>query len=212
MNHRLPPDTQLVIFDCDGVLVDSEPIANRVMAEALSDQGWPMSGDAAMARFKGGHMHQVHAALETHLGLETSRDWIVQFDADVAQALESVQAVDGIRALIDRVHESGRDSCVASQGPHAKMAVTLRAAGLAELFTGRIFSSTDVARPKPAPDLFLHAARSCGVTPAQTVVIEDSATGVTAARAAGMGVFYLNALGQTLDGAITLRHPDALSP
>lgn len=208
---NLPPHTQLVIFDCDGVLVDSEPIANRVMAAALTREGWPMTGAESVAHFKGGHMHQVHAALETHLGREMSRDWITRFDTDVAVALELVSAVEGITALVERVDAAGLKFCVASQGPHAKMGVTLRAAGLWDHFQGRIFSSTEVARPKPAPDLFLHAAHRLGVAPDQAVVIEDSRTGVAAARAAGMNVFYLNAAGETVEGATTLTHPDRLS-
>ncbi len=207
----LPAGTRLVIFDCDGVLVDSEPIANAVMAKALTAQGWPMTAAQSVARFKGGHMHQVHAALEAHIGWPISRAWITAFDQDCWTALTDVKAVNGIQDLLDRVDAAGLDTCVASQGPHEKMAVTLKAAGLLDHFRGRIFSSVDVERPKPAPDLFLHAAQSRGVPPQNCVVIEDSATGVAAAHAAGMTVFYLNAKGETLDGATTLRHPVELN-
>lgn len=208
---NLPAQTRLVIFDCDGVLVDSEPLANVVMAEALTAQGWPMTGEEAVARFKGGHMHQVHAALETELGRAVSRAWIADFDTACRTALTGVKAVDGIADLIDRVRLAGMSICVASQGPHEKMAVTLKAAGLNEVFAGRIFSSVDVERPKPAPDLFLHAAKSCGVSPENCIVIEDSQTGVVAARAAGMKVIYLNAAGDSLDGAETARHPNEIN-
>lgn len=207
----IPPQTRLVIFDCDGVLVDSEPLANAVMAEALTAQGWPMSGAESVARFKGGHMHQVHAALEAQLGRTVSRDWISGFDAACRIALTEVAAVDGIADLIERARQAHISICVASQGPHEKMAVTLKAAGFDNIFAGRIFSSVDVERPKPAPDLFLHAAQSCGVPPEKCLVIEDSATGVAAARAAGMKVIYLNAAGDVIDGAKTARHPNEIN-
>ena len=205
---KIPAETRLIIFDCDGVLVDSETLSNAVMAEALTAQGWPISGAESMARFKGGHMHQVHAALEAQLGRSLSRDWIVEFDAACQIALTNVKAVDGIDALITRVETAELSMCVASQGPHEKMAVTLKAAGFDKLFAGKIFSSRDVEHPKPAPDLFLHAARSCSVAPEHCLVIEDSLTGVSAAKAANMQVIYLNAAGDILDGVKTARHPD----
>ena len=208
---KVSAQTRLVIFDCDGVLVDSETLSNAVMAETLTAQGWPMSGAESIARFKGWHMHQVHAAWETHLGHNLSRDWIADFDAACQIALKEVKAVDGISALITRVKTAGLSICVASQGPHEKMAVTLKAADFDKLFTGKIFSSRDVKRPKPAPDLFLHAARSCNAAPEHCLVIEDSLTGVAAAKAANMQVFYLNAAGDILDGVETVRHPNEIT-
>jgi len=208
---KIPPHTRLVIFDCDGVLVDSEPIANAVMAEALSAQGWSMTGPESVARFKGGHMHQVHAALEAELGKSVSREWIAEFDAACRTALVNVKPVDGIAELIARVRQAGLLICVASQGPHEKMAVTLKAAGFDQIFKDRIFSSVDVANPKPAPDLFLHAAKRCGVSAENCLVIEDSLTGVEAAQAAGMKVIYLNAADEVLDGAVSARHPDDIN-
>lgn len=208
---NIPLHIRLVIFDCDGVLVDSEPLANAVMAEALTAQGWPMAGSEAIARFKGGHMHQVHAALEAELGRSVSRNWIDDFDIACRIALADVTAVDGVADLISRVRQSGLSVCVASQGPHEKMAVTLKAAGFDRIFAGSIFSSVDVENPKPAPDLFLHAAQSCGVSPQHCLVIEDSKTGVTAARAAGMHVIYLNSDGDVLEGSETARHPNEIN-
>ena len=208
---EIPPQTQLVIFDCDGVLVDSESIANALMAKALTAQGWPLTGPESVKRFKGGHMHQVHAALETHLDRVVSRDWIKEFDAACRIALSEVKAIDGITDLVARVQASGLSICVASQGPHEKMAVTLKAAGLNKVFANRIFSSVDVDHPKPAPDLFLHAAKNCGVKPEHCLVIEDSKTGVAAALAARMKVIYLNAADETLEGVDTARHPDDIN-
>ena len=207
----IPRQTRLVIFDCDGVLVDSEPIANAVMAEALTAQGWPLTGPESVARFKGGHMHQVHAALEIELGRTVPRDWIAEFDAACRTALVNVKPIEGISDLVARVRHAELSICVASQGPHEKMAVTLKAAGFDQIFAGRIFSSVDVEHPKPAPDLFLHAAQSCGVQPHNCLVIEDSRTGVSAAIAAGMKVIYLNASGETLEGAETARHPNEIN-
>jgi len=207
----IPRQSRLVIFDCDGVLVDSEPIANAVMAEALTAQGWPLTGPESVARFKGGHMHQVHAALETELGRTVPRDWIAEFDAACRTALVNVKPIEGISDLVARVRHAGLSICVASQGPHEKMAVTLKAAGFDQIFAGRISSSVDVEHPKPAPDLFLHAAQSCGVPPEHCLVIEDSRTGVAAALAAGMHVIYLNAAGEVLGGAETARHPNEIN-
>jgi phosphoglycolate phosphatase len=208
---KIPTATQLIVFDCDGVLVESETTANKVMAEALTAQGWPITAAESIARFKGGHMHQVHAALETELSRTISRDWITEFDAACQVALKDVKPVPGITALITRVTEAGLKICVASQGPHEKMAVTLKAAGLDKIFAGRIFSSRDVQNPKPAPDLFLHAAQSFGIAPKHCLVIEDSVTGVTAAKAGNMPVFYLNPAGEKLSGAVTIRHPNEIT-
>ncbi|MEM7730580.1 MAG: HAD family hydrolase [Pseudomonadota bacterium] len=182
-------DTDLVIFDCDGVLVDSEPLSNAVMAEHITRLGWPMDGTAAMARFKGRTMAQVHAAVEAHLGRTLDPVWRDGFhrDQEARMRLE-LRAVPGVAALIGRVHAAGLASCVASQGRHEKMAVSLGATGLLETFRGRIFSAVDVARPKPFPDLFLHAAARMGASPGRCIVIEDSPTGLEAARAAGMRV------------------------
>lgn len=207
----IPQHTRLIIFDCDGVLVDSEPIANAVMAKALTAQGWPLTGPESVSRFKGGHMHQVHAALEIELGRAVSRDWIAEFDVACRTALENVKPVNGITDLVARIRRAGLSICVASQGPHEKMAVTLKAGGFDQIFKDRIFSSVDVANPKPAPDLFLHAADRCGVPPENCLVIEDSETGVAAALTAKMKVIYLNAAGGVLDGAETARHPDDIN-
>lgn len=208
---KVSSESRLIIFDCDGVLVDSEGLSNAVMAKALTAQGWPMTGAESVARFKGGHMHQVHEALESQLARKVSRDWIDEFDKACRIALKNVKPVDGIAGLITRVKEAGLQVCVASQGPHEKMAVTLKAAGFDQVFAGRIFSSQDVAHPKPAPDLFFHAANMCGVPPEHCLVIEDSVTGVAAAKAAKMPVFYLNLEGDVLHGVETARHPDEIS-
>lgn len=182
-------DTDLVIFDCDGVLVDSEPLSNTVMAEHITRLGWTMSGANAIDRFKGFTMAQVHQAIETHLERRIDPAWRDAFHREQEDRMRTeLLAVAGVKALIARVHAAGFISCVASQGRHEKMAISLGATGLFLTFKGRIFSAVDVANPKPAPDLFLHAAKHMGVAPRRCVVIEDSLTGVTAALAAGMRV------------------------
>lgn len=181
--------TDLVIFDCDGVLVDSEPLSNTVMAEHITRLGWGMSGADAIQRFKGRTMAQVHQIVETHLDRQIDPAWREAFHRDQEDRMRlELQAVPGVKALIARVHAAGLTTCVASQGRHEKMKISLSATELFSLFKGRIFSAVDVANPKPAPDLFLYAASQMGVAPNRCVVIEDSVTGIEGASAAGMRV------------------------
>ncbi len=180
---------QLIVFDCDGVLVDSEPIANRVMAEAIAALGWPLSTADCTARFKGHHFDTVIAAVEDRLGRPAPEAWRRDLRAATAAAFErELQAVAGVVAALDAVAASGLATCVASQGPLEKMAVSLGVTGLWARFEGRIFSAYQVARGKPHPDLFLFAAAAMGVAPRDCVVIEDNPLGITAAKVAGMDV------------------------
>ena len=180
---------ELIVFDCDGVLVDSEPIANRVMAEAITALGWPVTTADCVARFKGHHFDTVIAVIEERLGRPVPADWLSDVRVATNAAFErELEPVPGVVAVLDAVAARGTATCVASQGPPEKMAVSLGVTGLRERFEGRIFSAYQVERGKPHPDLFLLAARTMGVAPAACVVIEDSLLGVTAATAAGMGV------------------------
>ncbi len=180
---------ELVVFDCDGVLVDSEPIANRVMAEAVAALGWPLSAADCIVRFKGHHFDTIIAVIEDRLGRPVPADWLPNLRAATDAAFErELQPVPGVLKALDALAESGLATCVASQGPPEKMAVSLGVTGLRARFEGRIFSAYQVERGKPHPDLFLFAARTMGVAPRACVVIEDSPLGVTAARAAGMAV------------------------
>ena len=189
MTDELAAWPELVVFDCDGVLVDSEPIANRVMAEAVTALGWPLSAADCIARFKGHHLDTVIAAVEARLGRPIPEDWVANLRAATGAAFErELQLVAGVVEALDALAESGLAYCVASQGPLEKMAVSLGVTGLRARFEGRIFSAYQVERGKPHPDLFLFAARTLGVAPRACVVIEDSPLGVTAARAAGMAV------------------------
>ncbi len=180
---------ELVVFDCDGVLVDSEPIANRVMAEAITALGWPLSTADCTARFKGHHFDTIIAEIEGRLGRPVPADWLPTVRAATDAAFKrELKPVPGVVAVLDAVAASGTAACVASQGPLEKMAVSLGVTGLRARFEGRIFSAYQVARGKPHPDLFLYAADTMGVAPGSCVVIEDSPLGVTGARAAGMRV------------------------
>jgi HAD superfamily hydrolase (TIGR01509 family) len=177
-----------VIFDCDGVLVDSEPTSNRVLAEVLTEIGLPTTTEESMAAFMGKSWVSILEILEERLGGPPPADLTAIYRERCDAALANVQPVDGIVEVLDTLD---LPSCVASSGPHAKMAVTLGATGLLERFEGRIFSAADLehGRGKPAPDLFLHAAREMGFDPATTAVVEDSGPGCEAGRAAGMRVF-----------------------
>lgn len=179
---------QGVIFDCDGVLVDSEPTSNRVLAEVLTEIGLPTTTEESMAAFMGKSWVSILEILEDRLGGPPPADLTAIYRARSDVALANVQAVDGILEVLDAID---LPSCVASSGPHVKMAVTLGATGLLDRFEGRIFSAVDLphGRGKPAPDLFLHAAREMVFDPAATAVIEDSLPGCEAGRAAGMHVF-----------------------
>ena len=176
----------LVIFDCDGVLVDSERLGVRVEAEALAELGWPLTEQEVVERFMGRTSEAMRADVEAHLGRPLHPDWVAELDRRYEAVFRTeLQAVDGVADTLDRL---AIPTCVASSADHAKLRLTLGLTGLLDRFEGRIFSAQDVARGKPEPDLFLHAARTMGATPATSVVVEDSVPGVLAARAAGMRV------------------------
>ncbi|MEJ2666718.1 MAG: HAD-IA family hydrolase [Deinococcales bacterium] len=175
----------LVIFDCDGVLVDSEVIANGLLAEMLSAEGYPIDRPSAIARFMGRPTSESLREVEQELGRQLSPGFVERHERRVIEAfVADPRPVPGVRAAALAL--PGR-RCVASSSGHDYLRAVLAAAGLADLFE-RLFSSREVAHGKPAPDLFLHAAASLGVPPASCVVIEDSPAGVEAAVAAGMPV------------------------
>lgn len=177
-----------VIFDCDGVLVDSEPMSNRVLAEVLTEIGLPTTTEESTAAFMGKSWVSNLEIIEERLGGPAPDDLTERYRQRRDAALADVEPVDGVVEALDAID---LPSCVASSGDHAKMAVTLGGTGLLERFEGRIFSAADLpdGRGKPAPDLFLHAAREMGFDPATTAVVEDSRPGCAAGRAAGMRVF-----------------------
>jgi len=184
-----PPAVELVVFDCDGVLVDSERVAVGVDQRVLADLGWALETDEIVERFMGGTTAAFRAAVEQHLGRSLPETWESPYAAWYEQAfVDELVAVDGIEEALDGLDPLGLPTCVASNGPHTKLDRTLGLTGLAHRFEGRVFSADDVVHGKPAPDLYLHAAAVMGVDPSRCVVVEDSRPGTTAALAAGMRV------------------------
>ncbi|MCV2867859.1 HAD family phosphatase [Defluviimonas sp. WL0002] len=176
-----------VLFDCDGVIVDSEPLTDRIIAANLTRNGLPMEPDLVRALFRGGTMLGVAEAARTH-GARIHDGWVDDVYAEIFEALAAgTPLIEGIIGVFDALDAAGIPFAVGSNGPHRKMAVTLGQHPALHLrLQGRIFSREDVARPKPAPDLYLHAANRLRAEPARCVVIEDSATGARAALDAGM--------------------------
>lgn len=176
-----------MIFDCDGVLVDTEPIANRVLAEMVSAEGLPTTTAESMRRYMGRSMPAVIETIEAELGRALDPRFAEEYYRRIFDAFdEELAEVPGAAAAVDAVEEAGLAACVASSGTQEKMRRTLGRTGLLPRFQGRIFSAGEVARGKPFPDLFLHAASCMGIEPGDCVVVEDSPAGVAAARTAGM--------------------------
>ena len=177
----------LVIFDCDGVVVDSEPLANRVLNARLEALGLPLSLEESAARFTGRSMAGCVALVERLLGRPVPENFVADLRRETRAAFErGLEPVPGIVAVLERLP---LPFCLASSGSHEKIRHSLRLTGTDRYFgQDRIFSAEDVARGKPAPDLFLHAASRCGVRPGACTGVEDSVPGVEAAVGAGMRV------------------------
>ncbi len=162
---------ELVIFDCDGVLVDSERIAVRIQVALGSELGWPLTSAEVVDRFIGRSRESICAQIAQRLGEEAAAFW---WDQLVERHRDEVDTgLEAVEGLPEALAEITLPVCVASSGSHEKMRHTLGVTGLYDRFAGRIFSSTEVSHGKPAPDLFLHAARQMGVDPAACVVVED---------------------------------------
>ena len=181
-SHTMQPPA-LVIFDCDGVLVDSERISHTVLQSLLAERGVMLSLEETIERFMGNSMARTLEVVEELTSVPPAL-FLPVFRAATYEAFRSdLSPVAGVADLLARMRIA---HCVASNGPREKMTLTLGKTGLLHRFAGKMFSADDVANPKPAPDLFLHAARSMGAAPESCVVVEDTPTGVRAARAAGM--------------------------
>lgn len=179
----------LVIFDNDGVLVDSEGHANRILSDLLNRSGWAvnMTREESMALFLGRSLPAIRQLIESRLGHALPGDFEERYHARLFEVFDTeLTAVPGVEEVLERIRVP---TCVASSGTHERIRRALAATGLLPRFEGRIFSAEDVARGKPAPDLFLHAARRLGVTPSRCAIVEDSPLGVDAANAAGMVAF-----------------------
>ena len=189
MAFPLSKPPSLVIFDCDGVLVDTEPSQNALLADMIRREGLDISDDECRRRYVGGTMEMVAADLETRLSRALDPGWIGKVIEETVHLFErEVKVVPGVERQVRAIRDAGIAVCVASSGKPQKMKTTLGVSGLAPLFDGAIFDASMVARGKPAPDLFLHAAREMGHAPETCVVVEDSLFGVEGAVAAGMPV------------------------
>jgi HAD superfamily hydrolase (TIGR01509 family) len=201
--------TRLVIFDCDGVLVDSEPIAVRIDVEMLAEVGVRMTEEEVIERFVGRSPEVILAETEARLGRRVPDGWFERGEARIRRAYATeLRPVDGVSEALEAI---GDPVCVASSSGHESLRYKLELTGLYERFAGHIFSATEVANGKPAPDLFLHAASRMGAAPGDCVVVEDSRYGVQAARAAGMDVLgYAGGLtpGDVLEGPRTVVFDD----
>ncbi|MFB6958661.1 HAD family hydrolase [Streptomyces sp. NPDC056309] len=186
----------LVIFDNDGVLVDSEPISNRLLAAYLTELGHPTSYEDSIRDYMGSAMHRIHDLVLGRTGKRLPDDFDDVFHARVFAAFRrELKPVAGAADVLEKLTVDGTPYCVASSGSHERIRVGHRTTGLDRWFDEeRIFSSQDVGRGKPAPDLFLHAADRMGVAPERCVVVEDSPLGVRAAVTAGMDVYGFTAM------------------
>ncbi len=181
-------DLQLVIFDCDGVLVDSEAISCGVLASMVSAEGLPTTRAQSRREYQGLRLDEVLASVEAKLGRGLPEDWLARYERERAETFRrDLKAVPGVAEAVAHVAAAGVAVCVASQGKLEKTRLTLGLTGLLELFPqDALFSAHSVPRGKPHPDLFLAAASAMGAEPARCAVVEDTPSGVTAAVAAGM--------------------------
>lgn len=204
-----------LIFDCDGVLVDSEPISNAVLCDQIKALGLSMTLDEVMHRYIGMTLDGVFGDLEKRLGRPVPDGWSAELDriADVRFEKE-LRAIPGVIDAISVLSDAGHLMAMASNGRRVRFDESLRIVGMQNHFTGQRYSGAEVKNPKPAPDLFLTAAAGLGVNPANCIVIEDSLTGVRAARLAGMQVIHYAPHGPKAQaigmGARTLPKMDGL--
>ncbi|WP_424810527.1 HAD-IA family hydrolase [Roseococcus sp. YIM B11640] len=177
-----------ILFDCDGVLADSEALANSVVAREVTALGWPMDMEEARRTFLGMALPDMEPRIEARVGRLPS-GWSRALALEIERELSvGLQPIPGAEAALEAARATGRPMALCSNSSRGELAVKLGALGFGKYFEGRVFSFEDVARPKPAPDLYLAAAQACGVAPAQCLVVEDSATGAAAGLAAGCRV------------------------
>lgn len=181
---------RLVIFDCDGVLVDSEPISLAVLVDAFGQAGVTIDADYAHRRFLGKSLAAVIATARDEFSLEIGEPFLLDLrNALYARFRSELKPMPGIAEALDALAAAGIRWCVASSSQPERIALSLTVTGLMDRLSPHLFSATMVKNGKPAPDLFLHAAAAMGFAPRDCVVIEDSPAGIMAAKAAGMTVF-----------------------
>ncbi|NBB97576.1 MAG: HAD-IA family hydrolase [Alphaproteobacteria bacterium] len=206
---------RLVVFDCDGVVVDSEIITNTFLRDEMAAHGLDLPLDQIMGLFVGGTIAGV-AVKARELGARLPQGWVESFYTRLcARLAQGTPMIAGIVGVLERLESAGIPYCIGSNGRHVKMQATLgQHPELAARFTSNVFAASDIARPKPAPDLFLHAAATMGHPPDACVVIEDSPTGARAAKAAGMRCFGYAPEGDgaklAAEGAQVFRSMDGL--
>jgi beta-phosphoglucomutase-like phosphatase (HAD superfamily) len=198
---------RLVIFDCDGVLIDSEPICDRVVAAELTERGWPITPDECHDRFLGMAFHDMQPVIEAKLGHSLGVTWVDDFVTRLTAVLRAEAVpVPGAPEALDAVAAMNLPYRIASNSSHTEMDAKFARAGLTQRVAGRVHSAVDViatgGRGKPAPDVFLAAAAAEGVPPRHCLVIEDSLPGARAARAARMDCLGFSPSG---DNAAALR-------
>ena len=188
--HPLPR-FDAVLFDCDGVLVDSEPITNGVLRDMLEESGWSLTPQECMRIFVGKAVRDERALIEARTGQPLTEDWMRRFyDRRNIRLLAELQTVEGALAAVMAAHRhaEGRIACASGADRH-KVEFQIDKAGMRPYFENRIFSGHEMPRSKPAPDVYLAAAQHVGIAPAQCLVVEDTPTGVTAGVAAGATVW-----------------------
>ena len=200
-----------VLFDCDGVLVDSEPITNGILRDMLGELGWHMTQQQCMALFVGRALKEETEMIERHTGRPVDAEWIQSFqERRNAALLERLGAIPNIHAAVHAIHAQfgGRIAC-ASGADRFKVEMQLRKVDLMQYFEGRIFSGYETPRSKPFPDVYLAAAATLGVDPQRCAVVEDTVPGVTAGVAAVATVFAYLPVGTLHVGAAALRQAGA---
>ena len=212
-----PQPLLLVIFDCDGVLVDSEGPSNRVVAEAITAIGWPMTTEESCALFIGRRLSDIPPVVAARIGRPVPPGWVGELRERMMAVLASeVEAMPGAHDALHAVTALGLPYRIASNSSHEEMAVKFGRVAMMDLVHGRLHSARDVGRGKPAPDLFLAAAAAAGVAPAACLVVEDSVPGAQAARAAGMACVGLAPHGDDpalrAAGAVLIRSLAELPP
>lgn len=201
-----------VLFDCDGVLVDSERITNGVLRDMLEELGWKLTADECMRLFIGKAVKDERKLIEARTGQPLTDDWLVRFrERRNVGLMDGVQPIRGAVAAVAVVHDrlGGRIAC-ASGADRFKVELQLDKCGLMPYFDGRIFSGHEMPRSKPAPDVYLAAAEALGVEPGRCAVVEDTVTGVAAGIAAGATVFGYSPPEAGHDAPVTLRAAGAV--
>lgn len=201
---------RLVIFDCDGVLIDSEGPSNRLVAEEVTALGWPMTAAESSALFVGHRLSDLPPVIEPKIGRSVPAGWVEHLRLRLIDLMENeAECIPGAAAALDAVAALGLPYRIASNSSHQEMEVKFRRTGLHARVVGRLHSARDVDAGKPAPDVFLAAAAAGGVPPGACLVVEDSVPGATAARAAGMACIGLAPTGEDAAlraaGAVLIR-------